>query len=36
VILIFNGVRTLSGILPALAAMLKLQQGPGFDVLLYF
>jgi hypothetical protein len=35
-ILIFNGIRTLSGTLPALAAMFKLQQGPGFDVLFYF
>jgi hypothetical protein len=34
-ILIFNGI-TLSGTLPALAAMFKLQQGPGFDVLFYF
>jgi len=35
-VLIFNGIRALSGTLPALAAMFKLQQGPGFDVLFYF
>jgi len=35
-VLIFNGIRTLNGSLPALAAMFKLQQGPGFNVLFYF
>jgi hypothetical protein len=29
-------IRTLGDALPVLAAMFKLQQGPGFDVLFYF
>lgn len=35
-ILTFNGIRTLSGTLPALAAMFKLQQGPGFEFCFIF